>query len=73
MLGLADAYTAYCFDQAVYRFGTGVEEAVEEAAKKKTKSDTDKARNMRAQQTMNRLLGLKPKFAELVVPGRSNA
>lgn len=55
---LDNVYDAYCFDEAVWVFGTRVEAAVSKAAESRGKKDTDKARQARADSMLKRMLGL---------------
>lgn len=67
-LAIHDPYTAFCVDQAVFRFGTAVEDAVRDAGEPKSKRDTEKARKSRAMMAFNRMLGIKQKFADPLKP-----
>lgn len=63
-MGIDDPFAAYCLDQAVYRFGQGVEDAVHEAGQSTGKNDTTKKQQQRAQRKLESLLGITPKFAD---------
>lgn len=66
-MGIGNAYEAYCFDEAVWRFGTGVQAEVDEAGKPKQKkvNKDEVRREALAQNAFRRLVGLPQKFRDI--------
>lgn len=59
LLGLSeDTYTSFCVDEAIYAFGSSIENEL--ASMTKYKTESDKAFNRRKQQAMNRWLEIEP-------------
>lgn len=64
LLGDIDNYTAFCFDQACFYFLATIMSEVEKAGASTGKGDTSKKQESRKQRTLDKMLGIQPKFLD---------
>lgn len=65
IVGVNGEYESYCFDQAVWHFGQGVQQRLEEARNSGSKNESQAFKESRVQNTFRQLMGLAPKFRSL--------
>lgn len=72
-MGITGSYRAWCFDQAVYEFGSACDVAIEDARNsfgKKSKV-SDAQRQAKAENALRKMLGVGMKFRDIMNPAGS--